>query len=149
MTLNRSFRELLESFHARRVRFLIVGGYAVIFHGHPRMTQDLDLWIDLEPDNLDRLASCLEECGYGIADFFRRQLQVPDRVVSLGAAPQRIDLLTGVGPFDFGEVHARRVLEVWDGVELPTVSLRDLRALKKASGRLQDLADLEALPEED
>lgn len=148
MTLSQSFRELLQSFNAERVRYLVIGGYAVAIHGYPRMTKDLDLWVEPTEENADAIAYALSAYGYVATPVIRMQLRSPSQIVVINELPNRIDLLTGVGDFDFCQCFSRRKIQVCDNIELPVVSLMDLRALKAAAGRFQDLADLENLPQE-
>lgn len=145
MRLDRNFSEFISSLHARDARFLLVGGYALAVHGRPRYTADLDIWLLIDPDNADRVLEALEDFGFGdvgltAADFLR-----PDHVVQLGYPPLRIDLLTSLDGVDFSDCYTRRVEVDLDGISVPVISLDDLRRNKAASGRAQDLADLEAL----
>lgn len=148
MTLSRSFLEVLESFRAEGVRYLIIGGYAVIFHGYSRMTKDLDLWVDPEEKNANAVVKALKECRYGVSPVVEMQLRSPNQLVILGETPNRIDLITGVQQFDFAEQYRERRIAVFQGVELSLVSLFGLRKLKEAAGRLQDRLDLDKLPVE-
>ncbi|MEQ8718613.1 MAG: hypothetical protein RIE08_13460 [Acidimicrobiales bacterium] len=145
MELNRDFSEFMACFAAHDVRFLIVGGYAVAAHGHPRYTKDLDVWVRVDPDNARRIIEALEEFGFGglglsVDDFLEDQV-----VVQLGREPQRIDLLTFASGVDFDEAFANRVLVDFGDTEVPVIGRTDLRRNKLATGRLRDLADLEDL----
>lgn len=145
MHLDRDFRELLESFIAHDVRFLVVGGYAVAAHGHPRYTGDLGLWVWASTQNAQRLLTALDEFGFGSVGLVANDFTEPGRVVQLGHPPLRIDLLTSIDGVDFEGCHERRDDMVVDGLPLPFISLDDLRRNKASSGRPQDLADLAAL----
>jgi len=147
MTLSQSYQRLFESFNSEQVRYLVVGGYAVILHGHPRMTKDLDLWIDNRSQNAELCARVLRDLDYLIPPTIESQLQGESQLVVLGELPNRIDLLTSIPGFSFKACYDRRSTSHLGGIEVPLVSLPDLRALKKAAGRFQDLADLENLPE--
>lgn len=94
MQLDRDFREFLECLTGRDVRFLVVGGYAVAAHGHPRYTGDLDLWIWTSAENAESLLSALEDFGFGSLGLVSEDFTEPGRVVQLGYPPVRIDLLT-------------------------------------------------------
>lgn len=148
MTLSQSYRELLASFNAERVRYLVIGGYAVIIHGHPRMTKDLDIWVEPSEENAAAVCSALTACGYAVTPVLAMQFQSPSQIIVLGEIPNRIDLLTGMAGAGFAECFARRKIAFSNGLELLVVSLADLRTLKRAAGRFQDLADLENLPAE-
>lgn len=145
MNLNRDFKEFVELLVAHDVRFLIVGGYAVAAHGHPRYTKDLDVWVWAAPPNADRLMSALVDFGFDAVGLSAADFQQPDAVIQLGREPQRIDILTSATGLDFEDAYSRHVLFDIDGVPVPFISVDDLRANKLATGRLQDLADAEAL----
>lgn len=145
MTLSLDFREFVQLLNAHSVRYLVVGGYAVAFHGHPRYTKDLDLWIEPTPDNVRRLLAALEEFGFGNLGLDQQDFLEPDTVVQLGRPPNRIDLLSTLDGISFTEsFEQRREVEV-DGTDVRFIGLDALRANKRASGRHQDLADLEHL----
>lgn len=146
MELNRDFHEFLQSFVAHDVRFLIVGGYALAAHGHPRYTKDLDVWVWTDPSNSPRIIDALTEFGFGDLGLSASDFEQVGVVVQLGREPQRIDILTFATGLDFSEAYERRMLVELGGIEVPFVSLDDLRANKRAAGRLRDLADLEDLP---
>ncbi len=143
--LDRDFRELLACFIARKVEFLLVGGYAVAIHGHPRFTGDLDLWIRSTGDNAAAVLAALEDFGLGSLGLSGHDLQSPDMVIQIGYPPVRVDILTSIDGVVFSEAYERRLAVDIDGLLLPVISLADLRINKAASGRHQDLADLEAL----
>lgn len=142
--LNRDFKEFAESLNACGVDYLVVGGYALAAHGHPRYTGDIDFWVSPATGNIDRVILALHRFGFGslglsAADF------VPDTVVQLGQPPRRIDLMTSIDGVDFTSCWGRREILVLDGVSLPFIGLEDFKANKRATGRLKDLADLAAL----
>lgn len=145
MQFDRDFREFLECLAARDVRFLIVGGYAVAAHGHPRYTGDLDVWVWAGAENAERLLTALHDFGFESVDLVADDFTQPDRVVQLGYPPVRIDLLTSIDGVDFQACFDRRVEVVVDGLHVPFIGLADLRRNKAASGRPQDIADLAAL----
>ena len=149
MELNRDFREFLQSFVSREVRFLIIGGYALAAHGHPRYTKDLDVWVWADPSNSPRVLAALGDFGFGALDLTAADFEQSEFVVQLGREPQRIDLLTFATGVDFSDAYERRVLIDVGGFEAPFISIADLRANKRATGRLRDLADLEDLPPAD
>lgn len=146
MELNRDFQEFLRSFVTHDVRFLIVGGYALAAHGHPRYTKDLDVWVWADPSNSPRIVDALTDFGFGDLGLSASDFEQPGVVVQLGREPQRIDILTFATGLEFPEAYDRRMLVPLGGIEVPFVSLDDLRANKRAAGRLRDLADLEDLP---
>lgn len=142
--LNRDFKEFCESLAARRVEYLLVGGYALAAHGHPRYTGDIDFWISRTPDNLQRLLLALQDFGFGSLGLKPDDFN-DDTVVQLGQPPRRIDLLTSLDGVDFESCFARREAVVLGGLRLWVIGLSDLKLNKRAVGRPQDLADLAAL----
>lgn len=145
MTIAPDFREFAASLNAREVRYLIVGGYAVAFHGHPRYTKDLDVWVDRSPGNIERLLKALSDFGFGAVGLSAEDFVPANQLIQLGYPPLRIDLLTSVDGVEFDTCFKRRNTLDVDGVELPFIGLEDLRKNKQSSGRAQDLADLENL----
>lgn len=145
MKLDHDFSEFIGCLIAREVEFLVVGGYAVAAHGHPRYTGDLDVWVLVSQDNADRILSALTDFGFGSVGLTTDDFTTPDHVVQLGYPPLRIDLLTSVDGVEFHSCAAHRVELTIDGHEVPFIGLDDLRLNKIASGRPQDLADVEAL----
>jgi hypothetical protein len=147
MELNRDFSEFIASCTAHDVRFMIVGGYAVAAHGHPRFTKDLDVWVWVDEQNADRLVSALDDFGFGSLGLTAADFLEEGMVVQLGYPPQRIDIITQVDGVEFGLCWERRVEIEIGGQHVPFISANDLLANKKASGRPQDLADVAAIEE--
>ena len=145
MVLNQDFREFIESLNDNRVRYLVVGGYAVAYHGHPRYTKDIDIWVDQSSDNTDHLLSALKQFGFASLGLNAEDFLEPDQVIQLGNPPNRIDLLTSLTGVSFEECYAKRITLDIDGLDINFIDLEDLKVNKKATGRYQDLADLENL----
>lgn len=143
--LNQDFKEFIESLNANHVRYLVVGGYAVALHGHPRYTKDIDIWIEMSPDNASNMVKALEQFGFGSLDLKEADFLVADQIIQLGYPPNRIDLFTTLPGVDFAECYPSRVEIEIDGVRVNFIDVENLRKSKKASGRYQDLADLENL----
>ena len=143
--LNKDFKEFVALLDSTNVEYLLVGGYALAAHGHPRYTGDIDFWVNPTPENAARLMQALTAFGFGGLGLTRDDFMQPDAVVQLGYPPARIDLLTAIDGVSFDACYARRRRLRVDGVELSLIDVDDLRANKRASGRLKDLADLEAL----
>ncbi|MGH8797596.1 MAG: hypothetical protein ACREXI_11100, partial [Caldimonas sp.] len=127
------------------VEYLVVGGYALAAHGHPRYTGDLDLWIGTQPQNIGRLLNALDSFGFGSLGLSAADFAAPDIVVQLGYPPGRIDLLTGIDGVEFESCFGRRQVVALGEVRLPIIHVDDFKINKRATGRLQDLADLQAL----
>ena len=139
------FKKFLTLLNSGHVDYLVVGGYAVAFHGHPRATGDLDLWIATSPENVVRIRRALEEFGFSRELVASAPLAVSGKVIRMGNPPLRIELLTSVSGVDFDACHRRRETLIVDAIEVAFISLADLRANKRAAGRAQDIADLEDL----
>ena len=142
--LNRDFKEFAELLNAKGVDYLVVGGYALAAHGHPRYTGDIDFWVHPSADNLLRLLAVLQDFGFGSLGLTAADFD-GDMVVQLGRPPRRIDLLTVIDGVEFDTCWSRREQVELAGVRLPIIGLADFKANKQASGRLKDLADLESL----
>lgn len=145
MLLNQDFKEFIQSLNDNQVRYLIIDGYAVAFHGHPRYTKDLDIWIKPAQDNAQRLLQALSAFGFGSLDLQAEDFIKPGQIVQLGYPPNRIDLVTNPSGVDFDTCFTARVIVKTDDIELNFIDLDNLKQNKKASGRFQDLADLENL----
>ncbi len=135
MLLPPEFKRLLSALSLRRVEYLVVGGYAVIFHGYVRTTGDLDIWVAL-----------IRTMGYNPpgmkAEWFVRK----GAVLRIGQEPLRFDIINDIDGVTFAECYARRVEADIEGVQVNMISLPDLKTNKRASGRNKDLADLDYLP---
>ncbi len=128
--------------------YLLVGGYAVALHGYVRYTGDMDIWILTTPENADRVVEVLKDFGLSQADQLRDVLLLEKRVIGMGIPPYKIEVVTTIDGVTFEECYPNRLTEIIDEIEVPYLSLKDLRINKKASGRYKDLNDLQHLPEE-
>ena len=146
MNLNQDFQEFVELFVAHEVQFLVVGGYALAAHGHPRYTKDLDVWVWLGPENAQRIIAAIEEFGFGDLGLSAEDFQEPDVMVQLGHEPQRIDILTYASGLNFHEAYKNRVYFTIGEIQVPFISIDDFRTNKLATGRPRDLADAADLP---
>lgn len=147
MRLDREFSEFVACLRDHDVQFMVVGGYAVAAHGHPRYTGDLDIWVQRSVDNASRLLAALAAFGFGSVGLTIDDFITPHHVVQLGYPPLRIDLLTSVDGVEFEACYADRLEIVVDGVGVCFIGLDGLRRNKAASARPQDIADLAALDE--
>ncbi|NNE97142.1 MAG: nucleotidyl transferase AbiEii/AbiGii toxin family protein [Acidimicrobiales bacterium] len=143
--LSKDFIEFIECCVAREVKFLIVGGYALAAHGHPRATKDLDVWVLIGSDNAERLISAIADFGMEAVGLQPADFMEPDTVIQLGYPPVRIDLLTSASGVDFEDCWARRVAISVGSVAAGFISCEDLIANKRASGRAQDAVDVDVL----
>lgn len=143
--LNQDFKEFIQLLNDNQVRYLVVGGYAVAVHGYPRYTKDIEIWIDSKPRNADRIVKSRGQFGFSALGLKESDFLVPDQIIQLGYPPNRIDIVTSLPGVSFKECYSRRLVVEIDGVSVNFIDLESLRKNKKASGRLQDLADLENL----
>lgn len=145
MELNKDFREFIELLNVHNVRYLVVGGYAVNYYGYPRYTKDIDLWIWLNKENLEKLLLTLKEFGFDSLNLTDDVLYDKSNIIQLGYEPYRIDLMMDVDGVDFDKCFAGRRVGELEGIHINFLSLDDLITAKRAMGRLQDLADAEQL----
>ncbi len=143
--LNQDFKEFIQLLNANRVRYLLVGGYAVAAHGHPRYTKDLDIWLESEHSNVSNLLVALSQFGFGSLGLKAKDFLSANQVVQLGYPPSRIDLLSSIDGVEFSDCYSKHVKVEVEGLEIALIDLSSLCKNKRASGRPQDLADLEAL----
>jgi hypothetical protein len=138
---SKDFREFIGLLNSQRVKFLIVGGHAVTFHGNPRFTGDLDIWVATDPDNAARVERAVKDFGFGKL-FKAGDFSKPGYAVQLGRPPFRIDILTSIEAVDFAAAYQRRKVLKAEGLELPFIGLAELLVNKRAVARLQDLDDV-------
>ena len=135
----------MQLLNAKGVKYLVIGGYAVAAHGHPRNTKDIDIWFEMSESNAERLMAVLHDFGFGTLDITRTDFLTPDWTVQLGYPPNRIDLISSPDGVDFTDCYLTRTVIRIDGVEVNFIDLEHLKQNKRAAGRKQDLADVEAL----
>lgn len=140
------FKEFLKLLDSEKVEYLIVGGYAVGYHGYPRATGDIDIWVSSKRDNAQRLVHALGLFGFNEKNLSVEPFIKEQSIVRMGVPPVRIDLLTSISGVSFEDCYANRVEGDLDGVKVSLISLENLRQNKIASGRAKDLGDLECLP---
>jgi hypothetical protein len=145
MRLPKDLREFVASLNSNEVEYVIVGAFALAFHGFPRYTGDLDILIRRSPENAERLIKALAAFGFGSAGLAAADFLERDRVIQLGVVPNRIDLLTTITGVEFEQVWGDRVPSELDGLPVSFIDKASLIQNKKATGRTQDKADLEAL----
>jgi hypothetical protein len=131
--------------NAKRVRAVVVGGHALAFHGHPRFTKDLDVFVDPSPENARLILEALHDFGFGSVGLTAEDFSTPGRIVQLGIAPNRIDLMTAIDGVSFEEAWTGRVAGRFGGQPVSYLGRTDLLRNKRAAGRPQDIADIAAL----
>jgi predicted nucleotidyltransferase len=136
----------LKLLNANQVEYLLIGGYAVGYHGYPRATADMDIWIAIKPENSTRLINVFNEFGFSDSvlksDIFLKE----DQIIRIGLPPIRIEVVTTISGVSFDECYSERVIDKIDGIKVNLIDLKHLKINKKASGRHKDLNDLENLP---
>jgi hypothetical protein len=142
MPLSKDLHEFLELLNSNGVEYLVVGAFAVSYHGFPRYTADIDLFVRTSPNNAQRLLHVLSEFGFGSLGMNAEDLQTTDRVIQLGVRPNRIDLLTSISGVTYEEAGETRSPE---GVPVSFIGLDALLRNKDSTGRAKDRGDAEEL----
>ncbi len=140
------WKDFLRLLDFNQVQYLLIGGYAVGYHGYPRVTADMDIWIATSAENALRIVSAIREFGFDDPEIIPELFTEQKKIIRMGVPPIRIKVISEVDGVEFGECYMNRVLGEIDGVQLNIIDLENLKKNKKASGRLKDLADLEHLP---
>ena len=140
------FKEFFQWFHHHNVEYLLVGGYAVGYHGYPRATMDIDVWIASTPENARRVVAALEDFGFGGQKLSETKFREADRIIRMGLPPMRIEIMTSIDGVEFDDAYSERVEDELDGVAVKLIGLQHLKCNKRAAARAKDLADLEELP---
>ncbi|MGI9173920.1 MAG: DUF6036 family nucleotidyltransferase [Rhodothermales bacterium] len=142
MAVSPDFKDLLRLFNRYRVKYLIVGGYAVIKYTEPRYTKDLDLWTRADAKNADAVYQALKAFGAPLENLTADDFAHEGYFYQMGMAPVRVDILMSITGVTFEEAWPRRAEVDFDGVQTFFISLEDLIASKQALGRPQDLIDV-------
>jgi len=143
--LNEDYKDMLQVLAAEKVKFLLVGAYALAAHGYPRATMDIDIWIMPSPENAAAVMRALERFGAPLRELSASDFQMEGVIFQVGVAPRRIDILTAVDGLKFDDAFAHSTVVEIEGLEIHIPSVTDLIINKRASGRTKDLADVEML----
>jgi predicted nucleotidyltransferase len=143
--LNPDYREMLECLSEEGVKFLLVGAYALAVYGYPRATKDIDFFVRASSDNASSLMKALRRFGAPTSGVSESDFAAEGIVFQIGNSPRRIDILTRISGIAFESAYAKRKMVNVEGLDVPVISIEDLIANKRASGRMQDLADVEKL----
>lgn len=147
MEIYPDFREFLQLLNEEGVEYLVGGGYAVTYHGYPRYTGDIDIWINPTEENASRMMVVLERFGAGSVGIKKEDfLDIKFDVLKMGNEPIRIDMMLKMKGLEFDSAYTQRVIECIDSLEINFLSSRDLIRAKKASNRAKDQNDIEHLP---
>jgi hypothetical protein len=145
--MNSDFRDLLRLFNAHKVRYLVIGGYAVMKYTEPRYTKDLDIWVDATPKNAKAVFKALRKFEAPLADLTEADFAMEGFFYQMGRPPARVDILMSIQGVLFADAWSNRVRSDFEGVTGYVISRKDLIANKRAVGRPQDLVDLNNLVE--
>jgi hypothetical protein len=140
------FREFFRWLNLHEVEYLLVGGYAVGYHGYPRATMGIDVWIAATPENAQRVTAALEDFGFGSDVLVPGLFLQKDKIFRMGLPPMRIEILTSISGVAFNKAYEDRIEDELDGVPVKLINLHYLKLNKRAASRAKDLADLEELP---
>ncbi len=143
--LNPDFQDLSKCLNGHKVRYLLIGGYAVGFHGWPRNTKDIDFWIASDRENQGRVIEALK--AFAFPSLNVNLLDAEDAMLRFGVPPYRVELIKKISGVSFEEAWPQRVYWRDGDIDIPVIGLAELRRNKAASGRPQDLADLDHLPQ--
>ncbi len=145
MEIQKDFKEFIELLNSAKAEYVIVGGYAVAFYGAPRFTGDIDIFVNIHSKNAELIVQALETFGFGSLGITREDLMVEDQVIQLGRPPGRIDILTSISGVTWNETWQNRKQDLYGDVPVNYIGKPELLKNKKATGRMKDLMDIEAL----
>lgn len=143
--LHKDFTDFLRLLNAREVRYLVVGGYAVAYHGYPRFTGDLDVFVEATQANAVKLVEAYREFGVNPPEMSPSLFTTPDNVVRIGSEPVRLEVMTTITGVTFAEAYARKVEVAVQDLIVPFISLADLIKNKESTGRGKDQVDVDTL----
>jgi hypothetical protein len=146
IALHPDFKDFLKLLNSYNVEYLLVGGYAVGYHGYPRATGDMDIWIELSELNSKKIASAFHDFGMPDEAISESLFLEPNKVIRMGVPPVRLEVITSASGVDFNECYSNREVVEIDGIPVNLISLLDLKKNKSAAGRHKDLDDIEHLP---
>ena len=145
MILPPDFKEFLKLLKEHDVRYLLIGGYAVGYHGYARATEDMDIWIAIHPENAQKTFSALKAFGLNDPNLKPELFLQKPKIIRMGFPPMRLEITTSISGVEFDECYPSRIVDKIDGVEVNLIDLENLKKNKKASGRTKDIADFEKL----
>ena len=145
MYLNEDFKEFIKLLNYHKVEYLVVGGYALAFHGSPRYTGDIDFWVNPTIENSKKMIKVLNDFGFSSLQLTENDFLEKDKVFQFGFPPYRIDMLTSVTNLDFETCYPKRKEIMQDNIKLMFIDIESFKINKKALGRTKDIADIDSL----
>ena len=145
MTLDKDFEDFIVLLNQHNVDYMVVGGYALAFHGKPRHTGDLDIWIDISDDNAGKMVRVIKEFGMSSLGLERMDFLKAGVITQIGYPPLRIDILNEIDGVDFKEAYPNKLIIDVEGLPVNYIGLNDLIKNKQVSGRRQDISDVNEL----
>ena len=145
MFVNSDFTDLLKIFNANNVKYLVIGGYAIVQYAEPRFTKNLDLWVSTAISNASSVYKSLVDFGAPLTDLSEKDFAEEGYFYQMGGSPVRVDILMGIPGLQFEDVRKNRVVVDFDGVMVKFISRKDFNKAKRAAGRPQDLIDADLL----
>lgn len=143
--IHQDYREFIELLNSNQVEYLIVGAFALAFHGHPRYTGDIDFWVRNDISNAQKIIKSISEFGFTVDQLDEKDFTSDDLIFQMGYPPVRIDIITSVEVLEFDESFKNKIIKKIGGLTINFINLEDFKKNKRAVGRTKDLADLESL----
>jgi len=143
----KDFKEFLQLLNSKEVEYLVIGGYAVGYHGYPRATGDMDVWIALNEENALKIVNALKEFGFDIPELKKEMFLKEEKIIRMGVPPMRLEIITTIDGVNFGKCFKDRVIADFESFRVNFISKEDLLINKRASGRPKDLVDYSKLQE--
>jgi len=140
------FKDFLKLLKEHEVRYLLIGGYAVSYHGYIRATGDMDIWIAIYPDNAHKIVAVLKAFGFDHPELNEDLFLHENKILRMGVPPVRLEITTSISGVQFDECYQARVVDMLDDIEVSLIDLENLKKNKRASGRPKDLVDFQKLP---
>ena len=141
----RDFKEFLQLLNSKKIDYLVIGGYAVGYHGYPRATGDMDIWIAINEQNAIKMVEALKEFGFDLPELQKELFLIEQKVIRMGIPPMRLEILTSIDGVNFKTCFNNRIIADFGDFKVNFISKDDLLINKRASGRPQDLVDFEKL----
>ena len=141
----KDFLDFIQLLNIHNVEYMIVGAHALAFHGRPRYTGDLDIWIKPSANNAKKMIAVLKDFGFGSLNFKEEDFLKENYVTQLGYPPLRVDILNDISGVNFDEAYLKRTIGEYESLLIPFISIDDFIKNKEATGRIKDAADIDAI----